>query len=410
MIVENPLYDNLPQSQTEKIARLCRSGNYRFLLKKEELRESKRVQRFAEKFMRQIEEILPDMYNRFVSTSAYGILREITSEAVSDIPQADKHLTWVFYETKMVMPCDFFEEEEHEKMCMALIKDKQYFEQTVDIVLREVIIHWIYEKFIERPGKITDSNFTILAFPSEMEFPGFFSRFLNQLLYQIKLSAVLLMNKQTQNYNLYKKSCDTIAEMTEKEEELQKELTSLRDENKALKMQNEKQRVHIDSLDDSRFLRQQEAYEKQIHELQTSLKKQAAKLEDVNRKYSALKDRTAILESEAEYAEEDHAEKTTDIDTNSNLLFVCDRAPNSGVQRTYDKMLAAFPNSRISYDVPTTRQKCDAVVLMTRYMLTHAFYWASRDFCKDNHIPCIHCDKQSIERIIDDVTGKRRYS
>ena len=236
------------------------------------------------------------------------------------------------------------------------------------------------------------------------------SRYINNLLFQIRLVSTVVTDESVDYCHQYGEAKKALEEAKEHTERLQSQLKDNQRKNRQLILECQKLKDQIVKSDVSHISAMQLSYENQIHELQNTIRKQVSKLEDITQKYNALKERTDILESEAEYVGEDDGEIFSGYDVNSNLLFVCDRAPNSGVQRTYDRILNAFSNSRILHEVPTTKHRCDAVVMMTRYMFTHAFYWSVRDFCKAQHIPCVHCDKQGIELIIDDVTGKRRYN
>ena len=153
----------------------------------------------------------------------------------------------------------------------------------------------------------------------------------------------------------------------------------------------------------------------QNEEEQTDLRRQIRDLEEdkmkIQGKYDRLKERVAILEAEAEYDGEDEVGyDNSGLTQESKFLFICEKAPNSKIQRTYDTILAAFPNSKIMYETPTMTHNYDAVVLMVKYLFHHASYWSTRDWCKAHRIPCLHCDKQGIDLIIDDVINRRRYA
>ena len=267
---------------------------------------------------------------------------------------------------------------------------------------------WINEKAIANE-RITEETFIQLSVPStDVECAVFAKRLFQFISNIILMSSAVQQNpshKTHQDYmklrEIYRKTCQQMSTIRSDNTTLRKKNHALQTENNRFKSEQKKTEKQQKSENDLVA-----SQEEEIARQNGVIRKLNARLEDIQGKYDALKEQVQILEAEAEY-EEEYIE--TEFNRQSKLLFVCDRPSCGGIQRTYDRILNAFPNSNMVHDTPTSVEMYDGIVLLTRYMSHHFFYWDTRDFCKNHNIPCRHCDKQGVELVIADIVNRKRY-
>lgn len=274
-----------------------------------------------------------------------------------------------------------------------------------------VTAQWIYRKCVLNRS-ITIDNFMLLAIPQNddelMLYIGDLIRAVHSALSSLSLSVIKGKMTKKMNIHRHKERAEKLqAELDKSNEQIEVLSEELRKERK----KNEDCEKKLQSLDQSAITKIKDDHAEEKQELLTSLRKANERHDDLLGKYNDLKSRYKILEAEIEYSGEDEEGlDDTKLTRESRFLFVCDPAPSSSFQRTYDTILSAFPNSKMVHETPTTANNYDAIVLLVKYMFHHSSYYSTRDWCKAHKIPCLHCDKQGVDLVIDDVINRRRYS
>lgn len=122
----------------------------------------------------------------------------------------------------------------------------------------------------------------------------------------------------------------------------------------------------------------------------------------------SLRERIEIFEQAACDDDSAHA-PGSGIDYDSRILFIACRAENGGTQGTYDRLLRRFPNSRMVHDPKDIQDGYDCYVMLTKYLFTHASYWAARDRLSAMGAPYVHSGSQNVDMIASEIFGKSRY-
>jgi len=172
-----------------------------------------------------------------------------------------------------------------------------------------------------------------------------------------------------------------------------------------LKHEAERYRKEIESLK-----RAQKEHNKEIGSINAGFRSEIDRLRkeisDITEEYDKLSEYVEELEEE----EEETAGEIITIPDEIRLkryMFVCEKGKEGYM--FLEKIKETFPNSFIRFgSVDVNAAATDGMILLTKY-LKHGTYWAMRDRGKEKGIPVLHCNKSSINGIIEVVMNKSKY-
>lgn len=292
---------------------------------------------------------------------------------------------------------------------MALTTD--VFDNVYQYEIIPVTVQWIHKKSILNKA-ITKENFMAYALPESddeiMLYVGDLIRAVHAALSTLSLSVIKGKVHKKQNISRLQGRIERLQSELDESKQKTKDIA---DELKKERKKSEDLQKQLKASDHGAIAQMKSDHAEEKQELMTALRKITERHDDLLGKYNDLKSRYQILEDEIEYSGEDEVGlDETKLTRESRFLFVCDEAPSASFQRTYDTIMAAFPNSKMVHGIPSNANGYDYAVLLVKYMFHHSSYYAVRNWCKAHRIPCLHCDKQGVELVIDDVVNRRGYA
>ena len=147
------------------------------------------------------------------------------------------------------------------------------------------------------------------------------------------------------------------------------------------------------------------ALQERIEELERQLAKSRANEARITEKYNTLK---AQMEEDEDQDEEESAVQVPRLTAESRLDIFAEPAATGKLDQRFNDIVAMFPNSRLVTDPNALDPRCDAVVLLTKF-IGHPQYYSAKRVCEVRGIPYIHIGVKSPEAVRDQILNPVAY-
>lgn len=326
----------------------------------------------------------------------------------------DNAIDWRFNLIPMLHACPYNLAQSSGIMSKALfvcVADDDLWQKFCKKLFPEAALQFLHIMFI-RYSNVDANTFVIQAMPrcnsEKMEFVKLYFNMLWIRICEASAEAVFTRDNDSMDFSAVQSQLD---EAENKLKELQRQFDEREEEAKTAEDAYKQQIKEIKEQQDREVNHRVRAYKDQFASKLSDARKEAKsalkELEKAKARIAELEEAAKIEELASDDTEEQAPENA--LDYNSKIVFVVSPPSNGRVERTFEKLRQRFPNSVFVYHAEDCSSNADCYVLLTKYMVHHSLYNATRDMCARRGWPYIHSANQNVDIIAQDIFGKTRY-